>query len=164
MTGEQHLLRSERTYEWEYDGEPECEGALRWKVLISSGRTPTSGISMGLLEVPPGTSLEPHHHHPQEVYYVTEGRAEVYVHGRWLSVERGDVIYWPGDFPHGIRNRGEELCSVVWMFPTDSYDDITYVDDRETGMAAGPPPPPSPLAMQPDPLGHRDAEALAQLP
>lgn len=127
--GERHLLRSERDYPWEYEGEPEGDGALRWKVLVSSPRTGTSGLSMGVLEIPPGTSLEPHHHHPQEVYYVTEGRAEAYVDGRWTAVEQGDVIYWPGDFPHGIRNRGDGTCRVVWMFPTDSYDEIEYRDD-----------------------------------
>ena len=41
--GERHLLRSERDYPWEYDGEPEGDGALRWKVLVSSPRTGTSG-------------------------------------------------------------------------------------------------------------------------
>lgn len=126
---EEHLLRNERDYQWEYDAEPGGEGALRWRVLVSSGRTRTSGLSMGVLEVPPGTCLEPHHHHPEEVYYVTEGRAEAYVDGRWTPVERGDIVYWPSDYPHGIRNRGDGQCRLVWMFPTDSYDEIEYVDD-----------------------------------
>jgi hypothetical protein len=51
------------------------------------------------------------------------------VDGRWTAVEQGDVIYWPSDFPHGIRNRGDGTCRVVWMFPTDSYDEIEYSDD-----------------------------------
>jgi len=45
---------NERDYPWESDeGDPDSVHVLRWRTLISSGLTPTSGLSMGTFEVPP---------------------------------------------------------------------------------------------------------------
>jgi mannose-6-phosphate isomerase-like protein (cupin superfamily) len=115
---------------WEYDpgreGQPD---ALRWRVLVSRELTPSRGLAMGTMEVPPGAELAPHHHHPLETYYIAGGSAEVYDGERWVPVEKGHVAYWPEDHPHGIRNRGEGVCTVVWTFPTDSYYEIEYIDE-----------------------------------
>jgi quercetin dioxygenase-like cupin family protein len=91
--------------------------------------TPTSGLSMGVFEVPPGAQLAPHHHRPQEVYYVTVGEAEVFVDGAWTPVRAGDVAYLPGDAVHGARNRGASTCRIVWMFPVDSFAEVEYFDE-----------------------------------
>jgi len=32
----------------------------------------------------------------------------------------------PDDAVHGARNRGPASCTIVWVFPADSYDEIEY--------------------------------------
>lgn len=116
---------------WEDEGTAAGAGGtpLRWRVLLSAGATPSRGLTLGVLEVPPGTNLAAHHHRPCEAYYVTAGSAEVYDDGRWVPVKQGDVAYWPGGHSHGLRNRGSETCTMVWVFPVDSYEEVEYVDD-----------------------------------
>jgi quercetin dioxygenase-like cupin family protein len=99
---------------------------IRMRTFVSAGRTMSSGVSMGVFEMPPGAVLDPHRHHPQEVYYVTGGEAEVFLDGTWRRLRTGDVVYVPGDAVHGARNRGDETCTIVWVFPADSYDEIEY--------------------------------------
>ncbi len=59
---------------------------------------------------------------------MVEGRAEIYRDGAWGSLERGDVAYIPGGAVHGVRNRAEETIVIVWVFPTETYDEIEYFD------------------------------------
>jgi len=40
-----------------------------------------------------------------------------------------DVVYFPGDAVHGARNCGTVTCRVVWVFPTDTYEEIECFDD-----------------------------------
>lgn len=121
---------NEEQYPWELDPRDEGRAArIRVRTFISGDRTPTRGRSMGVFEMPPGALLDPHHHHPQEVYYVTAGEAEVFVDGEWRALRRGDVVYFPGDAVHGARNRGAASCTIVWVFPTDTYEEIEYFDD-----------------------------------
>ena len=126
---ERVFLASEEDVVWDYGDLSQGDTALiRWRTLVPAGRTPTSGISMGVCEIPPGSQLAPHHHRPQEVYYVTAGEAEVFLDGGWRPLHAGDVAYIPGDAVHGLRNRGAALCRIVWVFPTDTWDEIEYID------------------------------------
>ncbi len=71
---EEEYTRNESEYPWEYEpGEEGRNDVIRWRTLLSGDRTPTRSISMGTLELPPGSSLDAHHHAPSEVYFVTEG-------------------------------------------------------------------------------------------
>ena len=126
---ERTIHANEAEFPWESEApDPDAPDALRWRTLVSADRTETSGVSMGTFEVPPGAELEPHTHHPQEVYYVTAGEAEVFHDGEWWRLRAGDVVYHPADAVHGVRNRGTERVVIVWIFPADSYDEIEYFD------------------------------------
>lgn len=126
------IHRNQEQYPWEpdewADGTPT---GLLVRTLMSGPGTGSRGISMGTCEVPPGAELAPHHHEPPEVYYVTDGAAEVFYDGAWRPLRRGDVLFFPGNVVHGARNSGESLCSIVWMFPVDAYEDIQYVADPQ---------------------------------
>ena len=124
---ERTVLANEEQYPWELDPWDEGRPArIRVRTLISGDKTPTSGIAMGVYELPPGAQLDLHHHHPQEVYYVTAGEAELFTDGEWKPLRRGDVAFFPGDAVHGTRNRGSVTCAIVFVFPTDTYDEIEY--------------------------------------
>jgi quercetin dioxygenase-like cupin family protein len=118
---------NEAQYPWELEPDDAHRDArIRTRTFISAGRTATSGLSMGVFEMPPGALLDPHRHHPQEVYYVTGGGSEVFLDEEWRPLRTGDVVYVPGDAVHGARNRGDTPCTIVWVFPADSYDEIEY--------------------------------------
>jgi quercetin dioxygenase-like cupin family protein len=126
---ESPLLDNEEQYSWDVDPADEGrEPKIRWRTLISADRTPSKGISFGVYEVPPGAEMAPHRHHPQEVYYITGGEAELFLDGVWRPLRRGDVVYIPGDAVHGTRNRGTSTCTIVWAFPTDTYEEIEYFE------------------------------------
>jgi quercetin dioxygenase-like cupin family protein len=126
---ERAVLAAGSATSWEYD--PLNAGdtdEVRWRTLVSAERTPSSGVAMGVMEVPPGSQLAPHWHTPQEVYYVVAGEGEVYLDGAWLAARAGDVAYLPGGHVHGARNRGTSEFRVVWVFPVDDYEAVVYVD------------------------------------
>lgn len=102
---------------------------VRQRTLVSADATPSHGLTFGVFEVLPGGELAPHHHAPQEVYYVIEGRAQIYRDGVWQAVERGDVAYIPGGAVHGMRNRTDATILLAFAFPTDTFEEIEYVDD-----------------------------------
>jgi len=123
------VLVNEGRYAWEDEPDDKDGGPkVRWRTLLSADRTPSAGITMGVFEVPPRAEMAPHRHHVQEVYYVVSGAAEVFMNDQWRPVRRGDAIYFPGDAVHGARNRRRTTCTVVWAFPTDTYDEIEYFD------------------------------------
>lgn len=99
------------------------------KTFLSAGRTPSSGISMDVFELPPGALLDPHHHHPQEACYVIDGEAEVFADGAWKPLHRGDVVYFPADAVHGARSDGAATCTIVCVLPADPYDAIECFSD-----------------------------------
>ena len=124
------FVKNDSEYPWEFEyGEEGREDVIRWRTLISGEKTPSEKISMGTLELPPNTALLPHHHAPLEVYYLTEGEGVLRIGSEEQSVKAGDVVYIPGDLTHGIKNIGTQLLKLVWMFPTDSWSEIEYVDD-----------------------------------
>lgn len=126
---ESTMLVNEEEYPWDADPPaPGCAAEVRWRTLISADHTPTSGLSMGVCEVPPDAELRPHRHHPQEAYYITSGEAEIHLDGEWRPLRRGDVAYIPAGSVHGLRNRGAQPCFLVWMFPSDSFHTIEYAD------------------------------------
>jgi quercetin dioxygenase-like cupin family protein len=127
--GERAFLTPESGVLWEHDPPNEGDTAeIRWRTLVSADRTPTSGLSMGVFEVPPGAQLALHRHAPQEVYYLVAGQAEVFVDGAWRPARPGDVAYFPGGSVHGARNRGATVCRIVWVFPVDDYEGVEYED------------------------------------
>jgi quercetin dioxygenase-like cupin family protein len=135
--GECAFIASEASAAWEYDVPGDGDtAAIRWRTLVSADRTPTSGVSMGVFEVPPGSQLAPHRHAPQEVYYVTAGEGEVFLDGAWRPARAGDVVYLPAAAAHGARNRGDAEFRIVWIFPVDDYETVEY-EDAGTGGAAG---------------------------
>jgi quercetin dioxygenase-like cupin family protein len=137
-SAERAVLASESATPWEYDEPGEGDtAAIRWRTLVSAGRTPSSGVAMGVFEAPPGACLAPHRHAPQEVYYVTAGEGEVFLDGAWRPARAGDVAYFPAGAVHGARNHGHSEFRIVWVFPVDDYEAVEY-EDAEPGDAGNP--------------------------
>lgn len=50
----------------------------------------------------------PHVHSEDEFFFILEGKAELYLEGKWKEVEANTSFYCPSNIEHGIRNPGEK--------------------------------------------------------
>ncbi len=125
------IIKTLTDYPWTYEvGEEGRDDVIRWKTLISQPTTATKGLSCGILEMPPGSVMGPHYHAPQEIYYVIEGRGALQIDAEIKEVTAGSVVYIPQNMVHGVKNIGDGLLTLVWVFPVDSYYDIEYKYDK----------------------------------
>ncbi|KNG52646.1 RmlC-like cupin [Stemphylium lycopersici] len=81
--------------------------------------------------------LKPHRHSHAEIYHVTAGRGIVSIDGVEHAVQKGSVVFIPGDAEHGIRN-GEADEDLVWLyvFAADGFGEIVYRFSGEEGVRA----------------------------
>ena len=68
-------------------------GSVTWKTLLSSDRTPTDSLTVGLAELPGGTdeALALRRHDHSEVYYVLSGKGRV-------VIEEEEFLVRPGEY------------------------------------------------------------------
>ncbi|WP_155370979.1 cupin domain-containing protein [Catellatospora vulcania] len=83
----------------------------------SSATVGSTGLCMHVINIPPGSRGVPHKHVGHEsAVYVVKGRHEIW-HGEGfdqrLTVEPGDVVYIPADYPHVPVTYHEPVTVVV---------------------------------------------------
>ncbi|MDG2356565.1 MAG: cupin domain-containing protein [Paracoccaceae bacterium] len=104
---------------------------FRWKYLVDSSENNCHGLSCGLVEIPVGEELELHSHSPQEIYLIRSGEGLLLrgdLENKKLS--KDSIVYIPGKQSHGLRNSGKVPLEVIWIFPTDCWEDVKYVFDK----------------------------------
>ena len=99
---------------------------VRWKFLIDSDYTKSSGLSLGFAEIDPGGDLILHYHSPDEIYVVTDGVGTLNKSGELEQIKKGDVVFINGNVKHGLKNNGKEVLKFYWIFPTDSFSEVEY--------------------------------------
>ena len=111
--------------EWQ---QSEKHGNLRWKYLVDSTQVLSHGMSCGILKVPLGGELGLHHHSPQEIYLIRSGEGILLRHDvEMQKLKKDSIVYIPKNHPHGLRNTGSEPLEVMWIFPTDCWEEIQYI-------------------------------------
>ena len=99
---------------------------VRWKFLIDSDYTKSSGLSLGFAEIDPGGDLILHYHSPDEIYVVTDGVGTLNKSGELEEIKKGDVVFISGNEKHALKNNGNEVLKFYWIFPTDSFSEVEY--------------------------------------
>ena len=99
---------------------------VRWKFLIDSNYTKSSGLSLGFAEIDPGGDLILHYHSPDEIYVVTDGAGTLNKSGELEEIKKGDVVFIAGNEKHALKNNGNEVLKFYWIFPTDSFSEVEY--------------------------------------
>jgi quercetin dioxygenase-like cupin family protein len=99
---------------------------VRWKFLIDSDYTKSSGLSLGFAEIDPGGDLILHYHSPDEIYVVTDGVGTLNKSGELEEIKKGDVVFIAGNEKHALKNNGKEILKFYWIFPTDSFSEVEY--------------------------------------
>lgn len=102
---------------------------VSWKTLISSDRTPTDSITMGVAEIKPGApeQLHLHRHIPAEAYYILAGNGFVSIDGEITNVSAGSAIFVPSNALHAVGNNGSEILRILYVFGVSSFQDVKYV-------------------------------------
>lgn len=103
-------------------------GRTRWKTLLSADRTPTDAMTIGITEIEPGQANKffLHQHAQPEVYYILAGHGVVQISGEEYVLQPGTLVFIPGDAPHGLRNTGDEVLRLLYIFAVDSLDEVVY--------------------------------------
>lgn len=100
-------------------------GEVVWRTLISSDRTTSNGIVLGVAEFPAHGKLNPHRHAPPEFYFCTSGSGIVTLNGVQHTIQAGHAVYVPGDSEHGVV-AGPAGLTFVYGFGEDSFSEIEY--------------------------------------
>jgi mannose-6-phosphate isomerase-like protein (cupin superfamily) len=104
-----------------------ARGDAAWATFFSADATPTSAMSAGLMELPPGGSgLRPHRHAQPEIYYVAAGSGVVTVDAVEIEARPGMALFIPGEAEHAVRNTGETALRIFYVFPADRFSDVIY--------------------------------------
>ncbi len=107
--------------------EDKDQGKLRWKYIADSTQITSHGLSCGVLVLPPGEELPLHHHSPQEVYIIRKGEGLLLSSASSKKVYEDSFVYIPKNFDHGLKNTGKEDLEILWIFPTDNWEEVEYV-------------------------------------
>ena len=101
---------------------------VRWKFLIDSDFTKSSGLSLGFAEIAPGGDLILHYHSPAEIYVVTDGKGLLNKPGEEEEeIKKGDVVFIGENEKHALKNNGKETLKFYWIFPTDRFSEVEYL-------------------------------------
>ncbi len=64
----------------------------------------------------PGSVLEEHSHHHEQITFVYEGEFDIIIDGDRHTMEAGDVCVIDGHTPHKVVNESDEVASAVDVF------------------------------------------------
>jgi quercetin dioxygenase-like cupin family protein len=87
-------------------------------------------MSVGLAEIEPGGVLPLHHHEPAEVYHVFEGEGRAEVEGVPHELRPGRLLFIPAGTRHRTTNTGPAPLRFLFVFPTDSFEQVVYHFDE----------------------------------
>ena len=107
------------------------QGKLRWKYMADSTQMKSHGLSCGVLVLPPGEVLPLHYHSPQEIYIIRRGEGLLLSSLNTRKVCKDSFVYIPQNFEHGLKNTGEEDLELLWIFPTDCWEEVEYVFKKQ---------------------------------
>ena len=109
---------------------------------------PAEHFTVSVMFVPPGQGNAPHTHEVEEVFFVLDGKVQVFfddaagrraetVLGRW------DCVSAPAGVVHGFQNVGLEPAYIQVMLGRARPDLMTYIDpglqaERDAHLAPGP--------------------------
>ncbi|MDF2614190.1 MAG: cupin protein [Clostridia bacterium] len=104
---------------------------LQW---ITTPDTVGTKMMSGLfMTCAPHSVVRPVHAHDgiEETVFVLQGQGEVWVDGEYAIFKKGDLILFPANSKHQIRNTGNEpfLCYNTFSAVTSPKDYIMYDED-----------------------------------
>ena len=128
MTEEKIVVSHLRNQPWNQN---RAQGKFRWKYIADSTQIESHGLSCGLLVLPPGEELPLHHHSPQEIYIIRRGEGLLLSSLNTRKVCKDSFVYIPQNFEHGLKNTGKKDLELLWIFPTDRWEEVEYIFKKQ---------------------------------
>ena len=124
QTASQHL----DALEWESwpPDQIAVRGKAQWKELLGSASGCQNDITMGVVRLRQGESLEPHRHSQPETYFTLSGRGTVTIEDVVHSVDPGRMLFIPGNARHQINNMEPEDLMILYTFAISNFSDVAY--------------------------------------
>ena len=104
----------------------EDHSPLKWKLLVDAKISTSEGISCGILLIPINSLLSLHYHLPQEIYIIRKGVGMLLSSNGEQKLRADSVVYIKKNQKHGLKNTGNIPLEILWIFPTDSWHDVSY--------------------------------------
>jgi quercetin dioxygenase-like cupin family protein len=101
-------------------------GKAQWKELLGIGSACQNDMTMGVVRLRKGESLEPHRHSQPETYFTLSGRGTVTIEEEVHSVEPGRMLFIPGNARHQINNLNDEDLMILYVFAVSDFSKIEY--------------------------------------
>lgn len=101
-------------------------GKAQWKELLGSDSGCQNDMTLGVVRLRTGESLEPHRHAQPETYYTLAGRGTVTIEGVVHAVEPGRLLFIPGNATHQINNTNAEDLLILYAFAIADFNKIQY--------------------------------------
>ena len=86
---------------------------------------------MWKIVLPPGEELPLNCHSPQEIYIIRRGEGLLLSPLNTRKVCKDSFVYIPKNVDHGLKNTGEEDLEILWIFPTDCWEEVEYIFQKK---------------------------------
>lgn len=123
-TASKHLDELEWTG-WSHD-QVAIRGKAQWKELLGSASGCQNDMTMGVVRLRTGESLEPHSHSQPETYFTLSGRGTVTIDGVVHAVDTGRMLFIPGNAQHQINNVEKDDLLILYAFAVNDFSKVLY--------------------------------------
>ena len=110
---------------WEND-QVAIRGKAQWKEILGNASGCQNDMTMGVVRLKKGESLEPHRHSQPETYFTLSGQGTVTINGEVFAVDPGRMLFIPGNATHQINNENEEDLLILYAFAISDFSNVKY--------------------------------------
>lgn len=109
-------------------------------MLMDKDTADTKYLTAVVTKVKPGLLVKPCHSHRdiEEIIYVYQGEGKVWVDGDIDEIKGGDLVLFPADSKHMVKNTGDATLELLCFFSSPNYreeglylvhEDINFEED-----------------------------------
>jgi quercetin dioxygenase-like cupin family protein len=94
------------------------------------------GKTLKMSVVGPHSATHPPHRHPEDEFFsILEGKAELYLKGKWTPAEPYTSFYCPPNVEHGIRNAGDSELKYLVIKQYEKNNPVRVDFTKKQGTA-----------------------------
>ena len=124
QSASQHLDELEWT-QWPSE-QIATRGKAQWKELLGSHSGCQNDMTMGVVRLRQGESLEPHRHAQPETYFTLSGCGTVTIEDVVHNVDPGRMLFIPANARHQINNVDAQDLMILYAFAISDFSKVQY--------------------------------------